>query len=151
MKAISLIPHTTNVSLTDIVEPQIKSPDEIKMKILQVGICGTDREEAEGGRAEAPSGKQKLVMGHEMFGQVVDTGSAVRSVAAGDYGMFTVRRSCGECIACQNNRNDLCYSGQYTERGIKGADGFQAVPYSRFREALLSHNADEIKVVVEWE
>jgi threonine dehydrogenase-like Zn-dependent dehydrogenase len=126
MKVISLIPHTTNVSLTDIVEPEVLSPNEIKMKVLQVGICGTDREQIEGGRADAPAGKQELVIGHEMFGQVVEAGSAVQSVAAGDYGMFTVRRSCGECIACLNNRSDLCYSGKYTERGIKGADGFQA-------------------------
>lgn len=125
MKAVSLVPHTTNVSLADIKEPQITSPHDIKMKVLQVGICGTDREEAEGGRATAPAGKHELVPGHEMFGQVVETGSKVQSAKPGDYGLFTVRRGCGECAACLNNRSDMCYSGRYTERGIKGSDGFQ--------------------------
>jgi glucose 1-dehydrogenase len=126
MKAISLIPHTTNISLADIPEPEITAPDEIKIKVWQVGICGTDREEAAGGRADAPQGKPSLIIGHEMFGQVVEVGHNVQSVHAGDYGVFTVRRGCNECPACLNNRSDLCYTGKYTERGIKGADGFQA-------------------------
>jgi threonine dehydrogenase-like Zn-dependent dehydrogenase len=125
MKAISLVPHTTNVSIEEIGEPQIGSPNDIKIKVLQVGICGTDREEAEGGRADAPAGKHELVIGHEMFGQVVEIGSKVLSVRPGDYGLFTVRRGCGECEACRHNRSDLCSSGRYTERGIKEADGYQ--------------------------
>lgn len=125
MKAISLIPQTTNIALSEIEEPHIASPDDIKIKVLQVGICGTDREEAEGGRADAPAGKHELVIGHEMFGQVVETGSNVQAARPGDYGLFTVRRSCGQCVACLKDRNDMCISGRYTERGIKGADGFQ--------------------------
>ncbi len=126
MKAISLIPGTNNVSLVDVDEPQISAADEVKIKIWHVGICGTDREEAEGGRADAPKGKSTLILGHEMFGQVVEVGSAITSVQQGDYGVFTVRRGCNECPACINNRSDMCYTGKYTERGIKGADGFQS-------------------------
>jgi glucose 1-dehydrogenase len=126
MKAISIKPQTTDVSLVDIVEPTINSPDEIKLKVLQVGICGTDREEVSGGRADAPPGKLQLVIGHEMFGQVVETGTGVHSVSVGDYGVIMVRRECGECKACMSGRSDMCYTGNYTERGIKGADGFQA-------------------------
>lgn len=126
MKAITLLPHSTNVSLSDVQEPIVTAPDQIKMKVLEVGICGTDREGAEGGRAEPPEGKQQLIMGHEMFGQVMEVGEDVSIAAPGDYGMFTVRRGCGQCLACFNNRNDMCYSGKYTERGIKGADGFQS-------------------------
>lgn len=126
MKAIILLPHTTKVSLTDISEPQLMSPHDIKMSVLQVGICGTDKEEVAGGRADAPIGKQQLIIGHEMFGQVMETGNKVEAVKRGDYGLFTVRRGCNECPACLNNRSDMCYSGKYTERGIKGADGFQA-------------------------
>jgi glucose 1-dehydrogenase len=126
MKAISLIPGTTNVSLADVTEPQINLPNEIKMKVWHVGICGTDREQVEGGRADAPKGKRELIIGHEMFGQVVEVGKSVIDVKPGDYGMFTVRRGCNECPACLNNRSDMCYTGKYTERGIKEADGFQA-------------------------
>ena len=126
MKAISLIPGTTQVYLQDIPEPVIQNPDEIKIKMLEVGICGTDREEIAGGRADAPKGKNQLIIGHEMFGKVTETGSAVKNVKPGDYGVFMVRRGCGKCSACLNGRCDMCYTGDYTERGIKGADGYQA-------------------------
>jgi threonine dehydrogenase-like Zn-dependent dehydrogenase len=125
MKAIALVPGTANLSLADLLEPSIAAPDDIKLKVLQVGICGTDREEVSGGRAEAPPGRTKLIIGHEMLGQVVATGSEVTSVQPGDYAVFSVRRGCGRCPACAVNRSDLCYTGDYTERGIKGRDGYQ--------------------------
>ncbi len=125
MKALSLKPHTTSIALTDVPEPHIAQPDHIKMKVLQVGICGTDREQAEGGRADAPEGKSELILGHEMFGVVTEVGNKVAGVDVGDYGVFTVRRGCNKCVACLNQRSDMCFTGNYTERGIKGADGFQ--------------------------
>lgn len=126
MKAIAIVPGTTQVALVDVEEPKILAPDEVKMEVLQVGICGTDREEVAGGRADAPAGKKELVIGHEMLGRVVETGSAVSKVKVGDYGVFMVRRGCGKCKACNNGRSDMCFTGDYTERGIKGADGYQA-------------------------
>ncbi|HET9825082.1 MAG TPA: alcohol dehydrogenase catalytic domain-containing protein, partial [Chitinophagaceae bacterium] len=126
MKAISLKPHSTDVALMDVREPQIEAADEIKVQVLEVGICGTDREEVAGGRADAPLGKQRLIIGHEMFGKVVEIGKTVNKVNVGDYGAFMVRRGCGQCPACKANRSDMCYTGQYTERGIKQADGYQA-------------------------
>ena len=126
MKAISIVPGSKNISITDVEEPEITQPDEVKLKVWQVGICGTDREQAEGGRADAPKGQAHLVIGHEMFGQVVEVGSGVNSIQIGEFGVFTVRRGCGQCKACINDRSDMCYTGKYTERGIKGADGFQS-------------------------
>lgn len=126
MKTIAIVPGTTQLALIERPEPVVQAPDEIKVKIHAVGICGTDREEAAGGRAEAPPGKHELVIGHEMFGQVVETGASVTSVRPGDYAVFIVRRGCGQCRACLHNRSDMCYTGRYTERGIKGKDGYQA-------------------------
>src|SRR5581483_2491693 len=109
----------------DLPEPRINRPDDIKLQTIQVGICGTDREEASGGRAEAPAGQSELVIGHEMIGRVVEVGPAVSSLRQGDYAVFTVRRGCGRCSACAMNRSDMCYTGGYLERGIKGLDGYQ--------------------------
>jgi len=106
-------------------EPSISAPDDVKVRILRVGICGTDREELSGGRADAPEGQKELVIGHEMFGQVVSIGSSVTSVKAGDYAVFTVRRGCHECAPCRMGRSDTCQTGKYRERGIKGLDGYQ--------------------------
>ena len=125
MKALALVPGTTDLKIVERTEPQVATATDVKMKVLQVGICGTDREEAAGGRADAPSGSTELVIGHEMFGQVVAVGKSVKSVKKGDFGVFMVRRPCGKCSACKNRRSDMCLTGNYTERGIKGADGFQ--------------------------
>ncbi len=126
MKAIAITPGVPGSRLVDRPEPRLAAPDEIKLQVLQVGICGTDREEVSGGRAEAPAGHSELVIGHEMFGRVVESGSAVTRVKPGDYALFSVRRGCGECAPCQLKRADMCASGKYRERGIKGLDGYQA-------------------------
>ena len=125
MQAIALKPGTQDVHMIDRPEPKISAPDEIKLKIVRVGICGTDREEASGGRARGPDGEPELVIGHEMFGQVVEVGQDVRRVKAGDYAVFTVRRGCGRCPACRVNRPDGCRTGDFRERGIWRLDGYE--------------------------
>lgn len=125
MKAIACTPGTTNLRLLDRPEPRIAAPDEVKLRVLRVGICGTDREEAAGGRSMAPAGQTDLVLGHEMFGQVVDVGKSVSRVKPNDFAVFTVRRGCGKCLPCTMNRPDMCRTGNYRERGIWGLDGYQ--------------------------
>ncbi len=126
MKALAITPQVPHsIRIVERPEPKLTAAAEIKVKVLQVGICGTDREEAAGARADAPAGSNELVIGHEMFGQVVDIGGSVKSVTPGDYAAFTVRRGCGRCKPCLGDRSDMCDTGEYTERGIKGRDGYQ--------------------------
>jgi threonine dehydrogenase-like Zn-dependent dehydrogenase len=124
MRAIAVIPGTRGLKLIEVREPSI-APDQVKLQVLEVGICGTDRAEAAGGRALAPEGRTHLVIGHEMLGQVVETGEAVSTVRAGDLAVLTVRRKCSRCLPCSMGRPDMCRTGQYRERGIWGLDGFQ--------------------------
>ena len=77
MKAIAITPGVPAAELLEIPEPQITASNQVKVRILEVGICGTDREEVTGGRADAPAGSRHLVIGHEMFGEVVETGVEV--------------------------------------------------------------------------
>ncbi len=125
MKAIGIVPGKSGVKRIDRQEPQVESPDDVKMRVLRVGICGTDREEVRGGRALTPPGLGDLVIGHEMMGQVVQTGSSVTRVKPGDLAVFTVRRGCNACLPCLMNRPDMCRTGGYRERGIWGLDGYQ--------------------------
>lgn len=126
MKAISLIPGTTQIELIEQIEPQIQHSDEVKLKVMEVGVCGTDRELAAGGRASAPQGEEKLIIGHEMIGNVIEVGKSVKEFKPGDLAIVTVRRGCNHCPACLADRADMCYSGDYLERGIKGSHGFNA-------------------------
>lgn len=125
MKAIAVVPGTKEVRLVERAEPAIEAPDEVKVQVLRVGICGTDREEAGGGRARPPQGKKDLVIGHEMFSRVLEVGKEVTRVRPGDYAVFTVRRGCGHCLPCAMNRSDMCRTGDYRERGIWSLDGYE--------------------------
>src|SRR5580700_6206496 len=97
MKAVALTPGTSQLDIVEVTEPVVQKDHDVKLKVLEVGICGTDREEASGGRADAPPGDKTLIIGHEMFGQVVEVGKGVTTVKPGDYAVVTVRRGCGKC------------------------------------------------------
>ncbi len=125
MKALSLKPGTKNLHIVDIEEVHITKPNEVKIRILQVGICGTDKEEVAGGRAEAPPGKEELIIGHEMLGEVYEVGKEVTKVKKKDLVVLTVRRGCNQCKFCKEDRYDFCETGQYQERGIKQKQGYQ--------------------------
>jgi threonine dehydrogenase-like Zn-dependent dehydrogenase len=125
MKAITIVPGTRTLQMAQRPEPSITAPDQVKMRVRRVGICGTDREEASGGRAKGPETSKDLVLGHEMLGQVIEVGSAVSRVKPGDFSVFTVRRGCGKCMPCRMNRSDMCRTGDFRERGIWGLDGYQ--------------------------
>lgn len=126
MKVITLVPGTAEPHLSDRPEPGLQTANDIKLRVIDVGICGTDRAEAGGGRADAPPGASDLVIGHEMLGQIVEVGSDVNGIKPGAFGALTVRRPCDHCDACKAGRPDLCESGDYTERGIKARDGYNA-------------------------
>lgn len=124
MKAIVL--KGKKIHLEEVPEPNIEQANEVKIKVLKVGICGTDRELIAKGIGIPPPNEKGLILGHEMLGQVVETGKNVRSFHKHDYVVVTVRRGCNQCPSCLNQRSDLCSSGKYTERGIKARHGFQS-------------------------
>ncbi|MDE3046250.1 MAG: glucose 1-dehydrogenase [Verrucomicrobiota bacterium] len=126
MKAIALVPGTKDVKLIDWPEPKIEGATDVKARVLQVGICGTDREEASGGRADAPKGEKELIIGHEMLAEVVEVGAQVKSLKPKDLVVIMVRRGCEECDPCKRGHPDMCKTGLYTERGIKERHGYHS-------------------------
>jgi threonine dehydrogenase-like Zn-dependent dehydrogenase len=136
MRALAVKPGSKGVFTVERPEPQVRAADDVLLRVVRVGICGTDREEAAGGRAQAPRGEDYLVIGHEMLGQVREIGEAVKRVKPGDYALFTVRRPCGRCLPCLMDRPDMCQTGKYHERGIRGQDGYQA-EWAVDREAFV--------------
>ncbi len=125
MRAVAVFPDKKQISLVDHPEPSLTSPTEVKLRILDVGICGTDREIAAFEYGFAPAGSDYLVLGHESLGEVVEIGKDVTSVKPGDLAVLSVRRPCPEfCPACAAGRQDFCYTGHFKERGINQLHGY---------------------------
>jgi len=126
MKAVAVFPGKHEVKVIDHPEPQLASPTQAKIKMLDVGVCGTDREIISFEYGTPPDGFDYLILGHESLGQVVEAGPATSKVKPGDLVVLTVRRPCPhpECVACRAGRQDFCYTGDFTERGIKQQHGY---------------------------
>jgi threonine dehydrogenase-like Zn-dependent dehydrogenase len=126
MKSVAVFPARGEIALVDHPRPKLASPHDVALRMLEVGVCGTDREIASFEYGTPPEGSEYLVIGHESLGEVIEVGEAVTRVAPGDLVVPMVRRPCAipSCVACREDRQDFCFTGKFTERGINGAHGF---------------------------
>ncbi len=127
MKAIAVTPGKPNtVHLRDVPLPRLEDvPDGrgVLIKILRVGVDGTDKEINAAEYGAAPAGSDYLIIGHESFGRVESVGPNVREFKAGDYVSLTVRRP-GSSIYDQIGTYDMTTDDTYFERGINLRHGF---------------------------
>ena len=99
---------------------------DVLVQGLAVGICGTDVEIADGRYGWAPEGADRLVLGHESVGRVIDSPPG-SGLVSGDLVVGIVRRPDPvPCQACGAGSWDMCLNGRYTERGIKALHGYGA-------------------------
>src|SRR5712664_3776590 len=124
MRAVTIAPRTPgSLRLDDIPAPR-PAPGQLLVQALAVGVCGTDRELIDGHYGEAPPGEERLVLGHESLGRVLEA-PAQSAFAAGDLVVGIVRHPDPvPCANCAAGEWDMCRNGLYTERGIKQAHGF---------------------------
>jgi glucose 1-dehydrogenase len=127
MKAIAVRPGIPNsVHLADLPMPTVADvPDGrgVLVKVLRVGVDGTDKEINAAEYGAAPPGFDVLVIGHEGFGQVQAVGPNVTTVRPGDYVVATVRRP-GSSLYDLIGTSDMTTDDTYFERGINLRHGF---------------------------
>ncbi|MGH2754097.1 MAG: glucose 1-dehydrogenase [Actinomycetota bacterium] len=123
MKAITVIPMTGgSAALDEIAEPPGPA-DGVLVETLAIGVCGTDIEILDGRYGEPPPGGERLVIGHESLGRVIDPRGS--ELSTGDHVVGIVRRPDPvPCSCCARGAWDMCLNGRFTERGIKGLHGF---------------------------
>jgi glucose 1-dehydrogenase len=132
MKAIAVIPGQPNtMHVRDVPRPSI---DEIPggrgvlVKVLRVGVDGTDKEINAAEYGAAPPGFDYLITGHESFGRVVEVGPNVSELAVGDYVVATVRRP-GSSVYDVIGTYDMTTDDMYYERGINLRHGYLSEYY----------------------
>jgi threonine dehydrogenase-like Zn-dependent dehydrogenase len=140
MRAVGVVPGKREVRLLDHAAPILSADHHVKIRSLEVGICGTDKEICTFVYGSPPHGFDYLVLGHESLGQIVEVGSGVKELKVGDLVVPSVRRPCAHqhCQPCRADLQDFCATGDFTERGIKMTHGFMTEYYVD-EEKYLNH------------
>lgn len=132
MKAIAVKPGTPNtVHLTELPAPTVADVSGgrgVLVRVLRVGVDGTDKEINAAEYGQAPPGFDFLIIGHESFGQVEAVGPKVTELRPGDYVVATVRRP-GTSIYDLIGTNDMTTDDTYFERGINLRHGYMSEYY----------------------
>lgn len=121
MKAGVVTPNKMDSARVLEMAVPVPGPGEALIRLLEVGIDGTDMEISLGHYGEPPQGQEFLVLGHEAVGVVENSGNT--DLVEGDLVVPVVRRPDG-CINCHSGQYDMCIEGNYRECGIRGAHGF---------------------------
>ena len=92
----------------EVPDPKIEEPTDAVVRIDTSTICGTDLHILKG---DVPEVKPGTILGHEAVGTVIETGSAVTTLQAGDRVLISCITSCGRCRFCKEGRYGLCTGG----------------------------------------
>lgn len=119
MKALVLDPAGA-LALADRPTPTCRTPETVVVRVVQTGICGTDRGVLVGKFHAEPG----VIMGHEAIGVVHEIGQAVSRFAPGDRVVLNPTLYCGHCPACVQGRLNFCQHKAGNEIGIDRDGGF---------------------------
>jgi propanol-preferring alcohol dehydrogenase len=115
-------------------------PGELLAAVRACGVCRTDLHVAEG---DLPVHRPRVIPGHEVVGEVVQTGEGVVGFAAGDrVGIAWLRHTCGVCAYCLRGQENLCRESRYTGWDADGGYAEFAVVPAAFALALPAGYSD---------
>ena len=140
MKAIAVIPgRPDSIHLREVKKPDpgaIPGDRGVLVRLLQVGVDGTDKEINAAEYGAAPPGDTYLILGHESFCRIEAVGSKVTELRPGDHVAASVRRpgtSPYDAIGLQ----DMTTDDTYFERGINLLHGYLAEYYADSADFLV--------------
>ncbi|ALC83034.1 MULTISPECIES: NAD(P)-dependent alcohol dehydrogenase [Bacillus] len=111
MKA-AVMHSTREINIETIPVPQI-GDDEVLIKVMAVGICGSDLHYYTHGRIGNYIVEKPFILGHECSGEVAAVGSSVNRFNVGDRVAVEPGVTCGHCEACKEGRYNLCPDVQF--------------------------------------
>ena len=137
-----MISYQTSAPGAPLIEVETKTPEpqgsEVLIKTIACGVCHSDIHMHEGvfdlgGGKQLEVGREGMVLGHEIFGEVIALGPDAQDAEIGDRRVVFPWIGCGECAACKRGDEQLCTPG--CALGIAHAGGFAdhvMVPHSRY-------------------
>jgi len=118
-------------------EPEIKNDNDVLVRIRCVGICGSDVHYFLEGKIGDQVVEDKIIVGHEASGEVVEVGKNVIRLKKGDKVAIEPGISCGKCEFCIKGRPNICpYVKFLGTPPINGA----------FREYIVMPESNLIKI-----
>ncbi len=148
MFAVGMLKDRTGVHDFELAMPQIREPDEVLIRIKEVGLDGTDFNIVRYGLQDIAENRNEIALGHEGVGIVEAVGTEVKSLVPGDIVVITVRRGCGQCEPCAHNQSDMCTTGLFTERGIHKLDGLLTQYVVDKEQYVVKVPAEAVKLAV---
>ena len=137
-----MIAYQTTTPGAALVEVELETPvpqgTEVLVKTVACGVCHSDIHMHDGvfnlgNGKQLEVGREGMVLGHEIFGEVVAVGPDAEGVQIGDRRVVYPWIGCGECAACMRGEEQLCTPGRAL--GIVAHGGFAdhvLIPHSRY-------------------
>lgn len=133
MRAAILHEFKRPLALEEVERPRPEA-GEVLIEVEACGVCHSDLHVADGDWTQfAKIVKKPLILGHEIAGQVVETGEGVQDLSVGDrVGVPWLYWSCGDCDFCREGYENLCMKQKITGVTVDGG-------YAEFVKAPSSH------------
>jgi L-iditol 2-dehydrogenase len=96
------------MEMRDVPEPPVVNKKDVKIRMLVVGVCGSDIHYYTLGRIGSQIVKYPFTVGHEGAGIVIETGTSVKRVKPGDIIAIEPAMPCHECDQCLAGRHHTC-------------------------------------------
>ena len=144
MKALAIYPGQKNSMHIEDIEKPKHDNDSVLIKVLRVGVDGTDKELISAEYGDAPKGYKYLITGHESLGVIEEVGVNVKGFKKGDIVVPTVRRPLGHSKFDEIGWSDFTTESVYYERGINLLHGY-LTEYIVEKPAFLTKIPEELK------
>ena len=136
-----------DVRVLDVPDPEIINPHDAIVRITLTAICGSDLHLFDG---VVPTMLRGDILGHEFMGEIVEVGSEVKKVKAGDRVIVPFPIACGRCWFCQNKLWSLCDNtnpNAWMVEAITGYSGSGIYGYSHMYGGYAGGQAEYARVV----
>jgi threonine dehydrogenase-like Zn-dependent dehydrogenase len=145
MKSIILV-EPGKFRLENIDEPAAPARDEVQVRVLQVGICGTDLHAFEG---KQPFFTYPRILGHELAVEVIEVGPTDQEhdLKIGDRCCVQPYLNCGQCGACLRGYDNCCAKMQVF--GVHCDGGMREIVNIPLKKLIKANHTNDELVLVE--